>query len=119
VPVAQPDDGISYAPKIEVADARVDWSAPALRIDRLVRACTPAPGAWTTWREKRLKLAPLRLQGGSTLAPGAVRVAAAGVTVGTGSVDVVLDRVQPEGKAMMPALDWARGVRPQDDERLI
>ena len=44
----QPADGTSYAPKIEVDDAQVDWSAPAVAIDRQVRACTPAPGAWTT-----------------------------------------------------------------------
>src|SRR5512134_1668812 len=49
----QPLDGVSYAPKLTVDDARVDWTAPAFHVDRQVRACTPAPGAWTTWRELR------------------------------------------------------------------
>ena len=58
--VAQPDEGVSYAPKLTPADARVDWQAPALRVDRLVRACTPEPGAWTTFRDSRLGLGPVR-----------------------------------------------------------
>ena len=51
--------GVSLAPKIEVADARVRWDRPALAVDRLVRGCTPAPGAWTTFRGERLKLGPV------------------------------------------------------------
>ncbi|HEV7628691.1 MAG TPA: methionyl-tRNA formyltransferase, partial [Streptomyces sp.] len=48
--VPQPEEGISLAPKLSVEDARIDWSAPALRVDRVVRGCTPAPGAWTVFR---------------------------------------------------------------------
>jgi methionyl-tRNA formyltransferase len=55
----QPAEGVSAAPKFTVEDARVDWSAPALRVDRLVRACTPEPGAWTTYRGHRLELGPV------------------------------------------------------------
>src|ERR671914_1317392 len=54
----QPAEGVSIAPKLTPDDARVDWSAPALRVDRLVRACTPAPGAWTTFRGERPQLRP-------------------------------------------------------------
>ena len=64
----QPVDGVSLAPKISVEDARVDWSAPAMRVDRLIRACTPAPGAWTEFRGQRVKLGPVRLAPG---VPGA------------------------------------------------
>src|SRR5690242_17101324 len=46
-PQPQPSDGISFAPKIGVQDARVDWTRPAIAIGRLIRACTPSPGAWT------------------------------------------------------------------------
>src|SRR6202043_446042 len=46
-PIPQPEDGVSLAPKILADDARIDWPAPALRVDRLIRACTPTPGAWT------------------------------------------------------------------------
>jgi methionyl-tRNA formyltransferase len=119
----QPAEGISYAPKITVEDARVDWTQPALRIDRLIRACTPAPGAWTEFRGERLKLAPVRLLPDDTtssarLAPGQIALARHGVRVGTGTHAVALTEVQAQGRKAMPAGDWARGVRPQPGERL-
>lgn len=118
-PQPQPADGVSLAPKLTVDDARVDWTAPALRVDRVVRGCTPAPGAWTTFRGERLKLRPVRLERGRDgLAPGEVVVEKSGVRVGTGSHAVVLGEVQPQGKKAMPAADWARGVRPEPGERL-
>ncbi len=52
----QQEDGVSFAPKIQVEDARVDWSDPAVAIDRQVRACTPAPGAWSTFEGDRIKI---------------------------------------------------------------
>src|SRR5580693_6358120 len=55
----QPPEGISLAPKINSADARVSWKLPAAAIDRLIRACTPAPGAWTTLNAASLKLGPV------------------------------------------------------------
>jgi methionyl-tRNA formyltransferase len=121
VPAPQPVDGISLAPKLSVQDARVDWDAASLRIDRLIRACTPDPGAWTTWRGERLKLGPARISGlpaGEVLAPGRIQVSKDGVLVGTATSPVRLGDVQPPGKRMMPALDWARGARLEPDERL-
>jgi len=116
-PQPQPDDGISMAGKLTPEDARVDWSAPALRVDRVVRACTPAPGAWTTLRGKRLKLAPVELTDDSDdLRPGLIKVAGDAVLVGTGSTPVRLGQVQPEGRAAMPATAWARGVRLTADD---
>jgi len=118
-PRPQPADGISLAPKIGVEDARVDWSAPALRVDRLVRGCTPAPGAWTVFRAERLKLGPVRLAvGRSELGPGEIAVAKNTVRVGTGSHEVELGEVQPQGKKRMAAGDWARGSRLEPGERL-
>lgn len=115
----QPAEGASMAPKLTVADAEVDWTAPAMRVDRLVRACTPAPGAWTTFRGERLKLRPVRLTPDETgLAPGEISVRRDAVRVGTGSHAVALGEVQPQGKRVMPAADWARGVRPEPGERL-
>jgi methionyl-tRNA formyltransferase len=118
VPVPQPPDGVSVAGKIEVADARVDWSAPARHVDRLIRACTPAPGAWTTVRGDRLKLGPVQLAEESSLAPGELRVEKAAVFAGTGTTDVRLGEVRPAGKRPMPAADWARGARLQSGESL-
>jgi methionyl-tRNA formyltransferase len=108
----QPGDGITLAPKITVEDAGVDWSAPALRVDRLIRGCTPAPGAWTLVDGERLKLGPVTLDPARTdLAPGELSVAKNAVHVGTGSHAVRLGDVQPQGKKRMPAADWARGTR--------
>jgi methionyl-tRNA formyltransferase len=114
----QPSDGVSLAPKITVADAQVDWDRPGRHVERLVRACTPAPGAWTTYRGERLKLGPLALRGSNGLAPGELHVTRSAVTVGTASLDVQLGLVQPPGKRPMPAADWARGARTAAGERL-
>lgn len=122
-PEPQKEEGVSLAPKISVEDARIDWSAPALRVDRLVRACTPAPGAWTVFRDERLKvrsvaLAPDGPGDGSGPGPGELLVGKNSVLVGTGSHPVRLEWVQPQGKKPMPAADWARGTRIAAGERL-
>ena len=117
-PRPQPAEAVSVAPKLTVDDARVDWSAPALRVDRLARACTPAPGSWTTFRADRLKLGPVVPEpAADRLDPGEVRAERSKVLVGTGTAPVVLGDVQPPGKRAMPAVDWARGVRPEPGER--
>jgi methionyl-tRNA formyltransferase len=118
-PVPQPADGISLAPRIETADARVDWSLPAHVVDRRVRGVTPAPGAWTTWRGDRLRLGPVEpLPSSLDLSPGELSVDATGVLVGTGRGVVRLHEVQPAGKRMVPAADWARGARPEAGEKV-
>ena len=109
----QPPHGVSLAPKVSPADARVNWRAPAMAIDRLVRACTPEPGAWTELDGVRLKLWPVTLAdaGAGSLAAGEIRAQRDRVMVGTGTVPVVLGDVQPHGKRPMSAADWARGAR--------
>ena len=116
----QPEEGVSVAPKLTVEDARIDWTAPALRVDRVVRGCTPAPGAWTEFRGERLKVRTLSPapDHGDGLAPGELAATKNSVHVGTGSHAVALEWVQPQGKKPMPAADWARGVRVADGERL-
>ncbi|MFD3871522.1 methionyl-tRNA formyltransferase [Streptomyces sp. NPDC058623] len=117
--VEQPADGVSHASKITVEDARIDWAAPALRVDRVVRGCTPAPGAWTVFRGERLKLISVGPAADRTdLEPGVLAPAKNNVHVGTGSHAVELLWVQPQGKKPMKAADWARGVRIAPGERL-
>ena len=106
----QPADGVSLAPKITVDDARVDWTRPAAAIDRQVRACTPAPGPWTTYAGERVKLGPLAPADGQ-LPPGEIVAGKSTVVVGTGTDALRLGEVQPVGKRPMAAADWARGVR--------
>jgi methionyl-tRNA formyltransferase len=114
----QPTDGISLAPRIESADARVDWSLPAYVVDRRIRGVSPAPGAWTTWRGDRFRLGPVEPVDSDGLEPGEVRTGPDGVLVGTGRGAVRLGQVQPAGKRMLPSTDWARGARPSPGERL-
>jgi len=136
----QPADGVSYAPKLSAGDARVRWDAPDFVIGRQIRACTPAPGAWTLLGGTRLKLGPVRVSppqaaagagqatgrpaiagngqatAGSAaalgpLGPGELWVGRAGVFVGTATEPVELGDLQPPGKRPMAAAAWARGLR--------
>lgn len=117
VAVPQPADGVSLAPKVSVADARVDWLAPAQAVDRLVRSVTPDPGAWTDFRGERLKLGPVDPSTVDGLAAGELLVEKRRVLVGTASTAVQLGTVRPTGRKPMPAPDWARGVRIETGER--
>ncbi len=121
-PRPQPADGVSHAPKVTTADARVDWSAPPVAIDRLVRSVTPEPGAWTTFRGDRLGLGPVTLLPTDAevpvLKPGELHVEKRRVLAGTAGAPVQLGEVRPVGKRAMPAPDWARGVRIDAGEHL-
>ena len=113
----QPADGVSLAPKITVEDAEVRFAEPAFAVDRRIRACTPAPGAWTTLRGERVKLGPvLPLADGPRLEPGQSRVEKSRVLVGTGTEPVALGEVRPAGRKPMAASDWVRGLRLVDGE---
>jgi methionyl-tRNA formyltransferase len=104
--------GVTFAPKIGPEDAEVRWRQPAVAIGRLIRACTPAPGAWTRLDGSRIKVGPVLPEPGEqSLAPGELRVLRNRVLAGTGSVPVRLGEVQPAGKRRMNAAEWARGLR--------
>ncbi|MEW2329200.1 methionyl-tRNA formyltransferase [Micromonospora chersina] len=108
----QPADGVSLAPKLTVEDARVRWADPAFAVDRRIRACTPAPGPWTTFRGDRVKLGPVTpVANGPELKPGELLAEKARVLAGTGTVPVQLGEVRAAGKKAMSAGDWARGAR--------
>ncbi|GAA2497348.1 methionyl-tRNA formyltransferase [Winogradskya humida] len=115
----QPADGISMAPKISVEDARIRWGDPAFAVDRRIRACTPAPGAWTTLRDERLKLGPVRpVANAVPLKPGELLVERNQVLAGTATTPVILGEVRAAGKKPMSASDWARGLRINPGEQL-
>ncbi|HWJ82629.1 MAG TPA: methionyl-tRNA formyltransferase [Nocardioides sp.] len=114
----QQAEGVSLAPKITVDDARVDWTEPAVAVDRRVRACTPGPGAWTTYDGERVKLGPVTpVDDAPPLGPGVLVFGKNHVLVGTATVPVRLGEVKAFGKKQMAAADWARGLRPGDDAR--
>ena len=106
----QQAEGVSLAPKISVEDARIDWADPAVAVDRRIRACTPGPGAWSTFAGERIKLGPVTLTD-TPLPPAALEVGKNHVLVGTGTGAVRLGEVKAHGRKLMAAADWARGAR--------
>ena len=118
-PTPQPEsDGqLSYASKISVDDARIDWKESADVVDRLIRACFPAPGAWTTFEGERFKINSARISD-AVLPPGVLDVTKRSVRVGTGTQALALGEVQAQGKKPMAAADWARGVSFDTEPRL-
>jgi methionyl-tRNA formyltransferase len=115
VPVPQPSEGISLAPKVTVEQARVRWELPAHVVERRIRAMTPNPGAWTLIGDTRVKLGPVVVDTESPeLPPGHLHVGRRTLSIGTGTLPVRLGEVQPPGKKPMPAADWARGARLDD-----
>jgi methionyl-tRNA formyltransferase len=118
-PTPQPetDAQVSHASKINVEDAHIDWTQPAEVVDRLIRACTPAPGAWTTFRGERFKINSARISD-FALPPGRLEISKRSVRVGTATQALELDEVQAQGKKPMAAADWARGVTFETEPRL-
>jgi len=107
LPLHQPIDGISHAPKITVSDAQIRWNDPALAVDRRIRAVTKEPGAWTMFGDLRIKLQPVTVSPQVTdLSPGEVVMRDGEVLVGTGSHAVVLSNIQEAGRNLADAKTW-------------
>ncbi|MDA5192952.1 methionyl-tRNA formyltransferase [Govanella unica] len=105
-PVPQPADGVTYAKKIDKAEARLDWSRPAIELDRQIRGLAPFPGAWFEHEGARVKVLGSRLAEGDG-APGTL--IAAPFTVACGKGAVALTTLQREGKSAMSAEEFQRG----------
>ncbi|MEV8182777.1 methionyl-tRNA formyltransferase [Specibacter sp. NPDC078692] len=107
---------ISLAPKLTLEDGHVAWGEPALAINRRIRGVTSEPGAWTMLAGQRFKLGPVLMRPDVTdLVPGQLLISGKTVVVGTGSHAVELVDVQPAGKKLMKATDWARGLGNKED----
>jgi methionyl-tRNA formyltransferase len=130
-PRPQPEDGASLAPKVTAEEARLDFSWAAARLAAAVRAFTPAPGAWTTHRGRRLKVtravpaegeqgtSPPKEWPGPVLEPGRLAVGPGGrLLVGTADQPLELLEVRPEGRRAMSGAEFARGARLGPDEWL-
>lgn len=107
----QPESGVSYAPKIEKAEAEIDWSKPAAYILNQIRAMYPSPVAYTTIKGKRLKILRARLAPGSGAAGALAGVEGEMPLIACGDGLLKLETVQPEGKKEQSASDWLRGAR--------
>ena len=104
--VPQPSEGVTYAQKIDKAEARIDWALPAPQVDRQIRGLSPFPGAWCMLGGERIKLLRSRLAAGAG-APGTV-LQGFTIACGTGAVEVL--EAQREGKRPMPAAEVLRGL---------
>ena len=104
--VPQAAEGVTYAAKIDKAEARVDWTRPAAEVDRLIRGLSPFPGAWCMAGSERLKLLRSRLSEGQGV-PGEVL---GGLVVACGNGAVEITEVQREGKRPMPTAEALRGM---------
>ncbi len=111
----QPEDGVTYASKIDKSEAKVDWSRPAEAVDRLIRGISPFPGAWCEMKGERVKLL------GSVLASGEGEAGVAlddEFTIACGQGAVRLTTLQRAGKGPMAAGDFARGFQLLKGEKL-
>ena len=105
-PAAQSEDGVTYAHKIDKAEAQVDWSKPAVEIDRLIRGLSPFPGAWTMMGDQRVKLLSSTVGNGQGT-PGETLDDVLTVACGTGAVR--LHRLQRAGKGAQDSATFLRG----------
>jgi methionyl-tRNA formyltransferase len=110
-PIPQDDAAATYAPMIGKESGALDWQRDGAALDRLVRAMTPWPGAFTQWNGEPLKIGRARPLSGDMPdgKPGLVVRAAGGVAVLAGDGGLLLEEVQLPGKRAMPAEDFARG----------
>jgi len=104
--VAQPEQGVTYAAKLDKEEGRIDWSKSAVELDRLVRALNPWPGVWCELAGERLKVLAAQPVGGRSR-PGTVLAAPLVVACGDGALALI--RVQRAGRAPMSADELLRG----------
>jgi methionyl-tRNA formyltransferase len=110
----QPEEGL-YAPKIDKAEARIDWTLPAKQVDRQIRGLSSSPGAWFSYNDQRVKV--LNSQYAAvTGEPGTAANDALTICCGEGAVQ--LTRVQPAGKGQMLAAEFLRGKPIKSGEKL-
>lgn len=107
-PQPQPDDGVTYAPQINKEDGSLDWTQPALVIERLVRAFTPWPGTYTFWDGQLLKIVS-GAAGSGQAEPGHVIETRDGIAVGTGDGLYYPAQVQLAGRKALPTPEFVRG----------
>jgi methionyl-tRNA formyltransferase len=115
-PTPQPDEGVTYAQKIDKSESCIPWTEESREIQRAIRAFSPFPGAFSFLGSLRVKVLEARIEseGGSPGSPGEIiRVRDEGITVCCGSGSIVLKVIQPAGKRPMPVSDFLRGASVQ------
>ena len=106
-PQPQPGEGATYAPKVDKAEARIDWTAPATDIERQVRAFAPTPGAWFEVNGERIKLLEAIAAEDASGEPGRVLDDCLNIAAGTGYIRPL--KVQRAGRSLMTVGELLRG----------
>ena len=111
VPQPQPEDGVTYSPKIDKANAQIDWGRPAIEIERMVRAYLPWPGTQTVWDGQMVKVLQAQvIEGKRDRAIGQVgKLSDGSIGVMTGDGVLVLKEIQLAGRKALKAEDFVRG----------
>ena len=120
-PTPQESIGASYASKISKADARIDWNSESKFVDRQIRAFTPEPGAWTTFRDGTMRIDRARpFPSEMKSEPGSVTILNGAILVACADGDpIVIEEITPSGKRKMSAKSWANGARIADGEKFV
>ncbi len=120
-PIPQSDKDVSYAPKISKEEARILWNKSAVAVDRQIRAFTPDPGAWTTFRNGAIRVDRARVfVDGREREPGFVEIQHGGVVASCANGSrLLIEEVTPAGKKTMSAKSWANGARIAEGERFV
>ena len=105
--VVQSEQGVTYAAKIDKSEARIDWSRPAIEVDRQIRGLSPFPGAWCEVAGERVKLLRSVLSDGQAEAGQVL----SGFTIACGEGAVQITLAQREGKRPMAAAEVLKGLR--------
>ena len=105
-PVSQPEEGVTYAQKLDRVEGRIDWTRASSEIDRRVRALNPWPGVWCELNSERLHIFSVKPVNGSGV-PGTVIAEPLIVACGEGALQI--DQVQRAGRSKMPTADFVRG----------
>lgn len=111
-PQPQPEDGVTLAPTLKKTEGLIDWSQPAIVIDRHVRAFTPWPGTFTGLHGELLRIirgAPIHGKAGGQ--PGSVMISSGHLTIQTGDGLYQVDEIQPAGRQKMSGIAFANGRR--------
>jgi len=116
-PQPQDESQMTYAPMMKREDAAIDWTLPAAEIHNRVRGFDPWPGAYTTYRGKRLQIRRTRMAEGSG-EPGEILATGEALTIACGGGAIAATELQPEGKPRMASAAFVNGYRPQIGDRL-
>ncbi|MFA5917988.1 MAG: methionyl-tRNA formyltransferase [Candidatus Nanopelagicaceae bacterium] len=120
-PVRQSENGVSYAPKITREDARIVWSQNSAQLNRQIRAFTPEPGAWTTWRDAPMRIIRARpYLMDHQLKNGEIALHDGNLVVGCGEGSTLLiEEITPAGKKVLSAKSWINGARAHAGESFV